>query len=553
MAKSGTSGSDCESEDDKKDEASATDNEQQQQSSKNDSICIISKLSQASTPISIVIQSLIKNLCEVYQEEEGDAQKLYNLFCNRLYQLKLIDESYCMDEFEGMRNEYQGAFHQLLTSARRGDNKAPLQLIRLNNHNINEWSHYNREFQEVSFIAKGGFGEVFKVRHRLDGNEYAMKKIFLRSEGIKSVMNYLSEVKTFASLNHSNIVQYKAAWIELGASTSKKTMEEQCVDELDFTSSSGDASCVSEDIETYIYPSAVSNLMTTKSESDTSDFQVSFEETRHISYSNSKSTKRKRMKRSSISEGGNAICTLEEIKRLQRKPQQKWATLFIQMTLCQMTLKQWLDNRNENSEVSLVPIVNQRNNKTVAEILLQLLQGLQYIHFKGIVHHDFKPSNIFMQFENESLLVQLGDFGLACPLQSTRHSLAFGTKLYSAPEQLCGKCDPKSDMYSLGIVFFELTEIFKTEMERIHSISELRKGNLPQHLWNQHPQFAQIITQLVVRKPEERPTAAVLLEILKEDVVGSEVVKDLQSQLAERDEEINRLRELLKTAGIDSP
>lgn len=68
---------------------------------------------------------------------------------------------------------------------------------------------------------------------------------------------------------------------------------------------------------------------------------------------------------------------------------------------------------------------------------------MEYIHSKGIVHHDIKPSNIFIQLENGALLVQLGDFGLACPLQSVRHSLALGTKLYAAPEQLAGKCDPK--------------------------------------------------------------------------------------------------------------
>lgn len=56
-----------------------------------------------------------------------------------------------------------------------------------------------------------------------------------------------------------------------------------------------------------------------------------------------------------------------------------------------------------------------------------------------------------MQIENNSLLVQLGDFGLACPLQSARHSLAFGTKLYAAPEQLSGKCDPKVNLFFLPV------------------------------------------------------------------------------------------------------
>lgn len=55
------------------------------------------------------------------------------------------------------------------------------------------------------------------MKHKLDGAEYAIKKIPIRSEGIQSVRNYLSEVKTFASMNHSNIVQYKGAWLEIGA------------------------------------------------------------------------------------------------------------------------------------------------------------------------------------------------------------------------------------------------------------------------------------------------------------------------------------------------
>ena len=78
-----------------------------------------------------------------------------------------------------------------------------------------EWSRYRREFQEIGFIAKGGFGAVFKALHRLDGREYAIKKIIVPSNrAINAISQHLEEVKTLAKLNHSNIVSYKGAWIE---------------------------------------------------------------------------------------------------------------------------------------------------------------------------------------------------------------------------------------------------------------------------------------------------------------------------------------------------
>lgn len=79
---------------------------------------------------------------------------------------------------------------------------------------MTEWSRYRRDFQEISFIAAGGFGNVFKALHRLDGIEYAIKKIIVRSGRIKNILQHLEEVKTLAKLNHTNIVSYKGAWIE---------------------------------------------------------------------------------------------------------------------------------------------------------------------------------------------------------------------------------------------------------------------------------------------------------------------------------------------------
>jgi translation initiation factor 2-alpha kinase 1 len=148
-------------------------------------------------------------------------------------------------------------------------------------------------------------------------------------------------------------------------------------------------------------------------------------------------------------------------------------------------------------------------------------------------------------------LVQLGDFGLACPLQSVRHSLAFGTKLYAAPEQLEGKCNPKSDMYSLGIVLFELVERFRTDMERVQFINDLRKGKLPAHVHVQQPQLADIICQLMSKYPQDRPDATALLKMITHDS-DADYVRELECKLAEKDEEILRLKELLKSAGVKS-
>lgn len=230
--------------------------------------------------------------------------------------------------------------------------------------------------------------QVYRVKHKLDSTEYAVKKIYIRSEGIASVRNYLSEVKTFASLNHPNIVQYKAAWLELGADTGKSIIMDH--------SSESDPSYVSSSIldeqeessykEASIFPSATREceIDLTSNSTDSGDFEISFDDKYggNVSYTNSvikKENKGSRTKRCSVSEGGNAICTLDEIRnvQIQSRSHTRWATLYIQMTLCQSTLKQWLEKRNA-SEADESTLVSKKTNmriNTVVVILKQLLQG----------------------------------------------------------------------------------------------------------------------------------------------------------------------------------
>jgi translation initiation factor 2-alpha kinase 4 len=68
------------------------------------------------------------------------------------------------------------------------------------------------DFEELKHIGKGAFGEVIKVRNKLDGRVYAIKKIKLSPKFQKKV---LTEVKTLSRLYHKNVVRYYQAWIEV--------------------------------------------------------------------------------------------------------------------------------------------------------------------------------------------------------------------------------------------------------------------------------------------------------------------------------------------------
>jgi len=93
----------------------------------------------------------------------------------------------------------------------------------------------------------------------------------------------------------------------------------------------------------------------------------------------------------------------------------------------------------------------------VVRIIKDVLSGLSYAHAEGITHRDIKPANIMLNKKGQAVLT---DFGVAQILGSTQHTVTgalMGTLNYMAPEQgLKGESDNRSDIYSLGIVFYEM-------------------------------------------------------------------------------------------------
>ncbi len=89
-------------------------------------------------------------------------------------------------------------------------------------------------------------------------------------------------------------------------------------------------------------------------------------------------------------------------------------------------------------------------------IARQACRGLDYAHGQGVIHRDIKTANLFVTTER---VVKIMDFGLAKVLEEVRGAttLVSGTPYYMSPEQVLGQdVDHRSDLYSLGVMLFEL-------------------------------------------------------------------------------------------------
>lgn len=139
--------------------------------------------------------------------------------------------------------------------------------------------------------------------------------------------------------------------------------------------------------------------------------------------------------------------------------------LFIQMELCKESLSTYLDK-------SIFDL-----NKRI-HFFKQINSGINYLHSKNVIHRDLKPSNILIGFDEK---IKISDFGMSINNEYYRDSYIssdlIGTYLYTAPESINDNIYSfSSDIYSLGIILFELLNNFKTVMEKTIEINNLKEN-----------------------------------------------------------------------------
>ncbi|MCL4817872.1 MAG: serine/threonine protein kinase [Vicinamibacteria bacterium] len=153
-------------------------------------------------------------------------------------------------------------------------------------------------------------------------------------------------------------------------------------------------------------------------------------------------------------------------------------------------------------------------------VMEQICDGLAYAHAKKIVHRDLKPGNIHVQPNGQ---IKILDFGLARLGQSdmTKTGIVMGTPNYMSPEQVMGeKVDARSDVFSLGAVFYELLTAHKPfEADSVHAVLFQVVHKEPQPVRHWTPDVPTVLVQLVEKclsksAAERFPDAGALREAL---------------------------------------
>ncbi|KAG1764160.1 kinase-like domain-containing protein [Suillus placidus] len=360
-------------------------------------------------------------------------------------------------------------------------------------------SRWKEDWEELELLGRGAFGSVVKARNKIDNRIYAVKKIRLRSD--KDDNKLFREVNALSRLSHRFIVRYYTTWVEFNESTSSVMSSNS-----DTGSDSGTEGGMTSVPQSY--------------ERETSDpFKVKLEDL--DDYGSNKTSfpsihfTRPEIKNDnhgeddeddedddSDGEFGNLFSSEYSTDEDTPKDPIQPRTLYIQMRVAEGL-----------------------SEEEAWRLFYQILDALVHMGSMGILHRDIKLTNIFIDGKGDC---KVGDFGLATSSlaavdpsdlsPSVVHSdseltLEVGTKLYIAPEVQSRKRGPrnhnKADMYSLGIVFFEMNFSFSTGAERIAVLEDLRKPEVyfPRD-WDLHRSSQkQIIAALLRHDPTERPNA----------------------------------------------
>jgi len=204
----------------------------------------------------------------------------------------------------------------------------------------------------------------------------------------------------------------------------------------------------------------------------------------------------------------------------------KYLVLFCQLELCDTDMTGFI---KENK--------HRMTDEDKWDLFKQTIEGIEFIHSKGLVHRDMKPGNVLINLDKRTgkVACKIADLGLAkfkrkgdlirpdgpqgpCETRmgDVRMTRGCGTMLYGAPEQFSGSnYGSKADMYAMGIVLFEIFGNFRDKKEKYKAIDKMRRNTkaiLGQYL-SRKPAVCKLVLKCLATNPDRRPSC---LDIMRD-------------------------------------
>jgi serine/threonine protein kinase len=161
------------------------------------------------------------------------------------------------------------------------------------------------------------------------------------------------------------------------------------------------------------------------------------------------------------------------------------------------------------------------------EIMSGILSGLEHLHSRRIIHRDLKPANILLQGKTP----RLADFGIARMLKTTSQSgVIAGTPAYMAPEAFDGKRTEQTDLWSAGVIFYQLLSgrlpFPQTDLTSLMGAIVTRNPDPPPA--QAPPALHDFLTRALQKDPAWRFASAAQMRAALEEAVGNVSFKSSQ-------------------------
>jgi translation initiation factor 2-alpha kinase 3 len=343
---------------------------------------------------------------------------------------------------------------------------------------------YAREFVELDVVGKGGYGKVYKVKHKLDNYLYAVKRIMvspqrlqkIQENGPQEMEKMLEEVRALARFDHGNIVRYQNCWLEFTTAPGEVPPPPTAygragryIEGVSDTDGQADNLHIGFDSMSFGDPFGQQTDSGAGIVFEASDTDTGVDESHdglHFSIENDKTPRRRSYSQASQatvaskSSARSHMSTIEsvngeeddEIEMIPRSHQPQYPdsttelsqsmmshsdvpnqlvtarangpvlTLNVQMSLYDTNLAAYISS--EPAPMSVNHLQHCFHPCISMELLSSIVSGVEYLHDQGVVHRDLKPANVFLALST-SKKPPTGSINLSschhCPSREGQH------------------------------------------------------------------------------------------------------------------------------------